>query len=346
VVAFHPEGRAMKEAYLYEKESGGKVRCLLCNHRCLIAEGKRGLCCVRENNDGILYSLVYERLISANVDPIEKKPFFHFLPGSKAFSIATVGCNFRCLHCQNHEISQLPKDKAKITGGKTSSEEIVSMALKYNCTSISYTYTEPTIFFEYAYDTAKIARKKGIKNNFVTNGYMTAEALDMITPYLDGANVDLKSFSEGFYKRVCGAKLAPVLENIKQMKELGIWVEVTTLIIPALNDGEDELRKIARFILSVSPEIPWHVSAFYPTYRMLDKPKTSPETIRQAREIGLQEGLRYVYTGNIPGEEGENTSCYHCKNVLIRRWGYQIAENSVTDGTCPHCGTPIDGVWI
>ena len=336
----------MKEAYLYEKEPGGKVRCLLCNHRCLIADGKRGVCYVRENKDGTLYSLVYEKLISAHVDPIEKKPFFHFLPGSKAFSIATVGCNFRCLHCQNHEISQLSRDKKKIAGEKVTGEAIVSMALQNNCASISYTYTEPTIFFEYAYDTAKIAHNKGLKNNFVTNGYMTAEALDMIAPYLDAANVDLKSFSEKFYKEICSARLKPVLENIKQMKDTGIWVEVTTLIIPTLNDAEGELRKITRFILSVSPEIPWHVSAFYPTHQMLDKPRTSPEIIRRAREIGLEEGLRYVYTGNIPGEEGENTVCYHCNNVLIRRWGYQIAEQRVTDGTCPHCGTPIDGVWM
>ncbi|OGP54370.1 MAG: AmmeMemoRadiSam system radical SAM enzyme [Deltaproteobacteria bacterium RBG_13_52_11] len=335
----------MKEAYLYEKQSGGKVRCLLCNHYCLITDGKRGLCCVRENNDGTLYSLVYEKLISASVDPIEKKPFFHFLPGSKAFSIATVGCNFRCLHCQNHEISQLPKDREGITGEKVSCEEIVAMALKYNCASISYTYTEPTIFFEYAYDTAKIAHKKGIKNTFVTNGYMTVEALDMIAPYLDGANVDIKSFSEKFYKTVCSAKLRPVLEGIKKMKDLGIWVEITTLIIPTLNDSEEELREVARFVLSVSPEIPWHVSAFYPTYQMLDKPRTPLEIIRQAREIGLKEGLKYVYSGNIPGDEGEDTSCYHCKNVLIRRWGYQISENSITEGKCPHCGTPIDGVW-
>jgi len=335
----------MKEAYLYKKQPKGKVRCLLCNHRCLIADGKRGLCCVRENNDGTLYSLVYERPISAHVDPIEKKPFFHFLPGSKAFSIATVGCNFRCLHCQNHEISQLSKEKADITGKRVSCEEIVSMALQYNCASISYTYTEPTIFFEYAYDTAKIAHTKGLKNNFVTNGYMTVEALDMIAPYLDGANVDLKSFSEEFYKTVCGAKLKPVLQSIQKMKDLGIWVEVTTLIIPTLNDSEEEWRGIARFIHSISPEIPWHVSAFYPTYKLLDKPRTSPETIRQARKIGLEEGLRYVYTGNIPGEEGENTACYHCNNALIRRWGYQIAENSVTKGKCPHCGTPIAGVW-
>jgi pyruvate formate lyase activating enzyme len=335
----------MKEAYLYDKQSGAKVRCFLCSHRCLIADGKRGVCCVRENKEGILYSLVYERLISANVDPIEKKPFFHFLPGSKAFSVAAPGCNFRCLHCQNHEISQLPRDKEIIIGEKVSAEEIVSLALKHNCASISYTYTEPTIFFEYAYDTATIARTQGLKNNFVTNGYMTAEALDMIAPYLNGANVDLKSFSEGFYKKVCGAKLKPVLESITKMHALGIWVEVTTLIIPTLNDAEGELREVARFLLSVSPAIPWHVSAFYPTYRMMDKPRTSPEIIRRAREIGLEEGLRYVYIGNIPGAEGENTSCYHCQKVLIKRHGYQIAENSITEGKCPHCGTPIEGVW-
>jgi pyruvate formate lyase activating enzyme len=348
MLAFHFEGKGMKEAYLYEKEPGGKVRCLLCNHRCLIADGKRGLCGVRENNDGTLYSLVYEKLISAHVDPIEKKPFFHFLPGSKAFSIATVGCNFRCLHCQNHEISQLPHERKKIAGEKVSSEEVISMALQNNCVSISFTYTEPTIFFEYAYDTAKITHNhnKGLKNNFVTNGYMTAEALEMIAPYLDGANVDLKSFSEEFYKKICGAQLKPVLESIAKMHELGIWVEVTTLVIPTLNDAESELRKIARFILSVSPAIPWHVSAFYPTYQMLNKPRTSPESIRRARDIGLEEGLRYVYTGNIPGKEGENTVCYHCNNVLIRRWGYQIVENDVTEGKCPHCGTPIDGVWL
>jgi pyruvate formate lyase activating enzyme len=279
------------------------------------------------------------------VDPIEKKPFFHFLPGSRAFSVAAPGCNFRCLHCQNHEISQLPRDKEIIMGEKVSAEEIVSLALQHNCASISYTYTEPTIFFEYAYDTARIARAKGLKNNFVTNGYMTGEALDMIAPYLDGANVDLKSFSEAFYKKVCGAKLKPVLESIHKMHALGIWVEVTTLIIPTLNDAEEELRKIARFLLSVSPSIPWHVSAFYPTYRMMDKPRTSPEIIRRAREIGLEEGLRYVYIGNIPGEEGENTSCYHCQKVLIRRYGYQIAENNIPGGKCPFCGHSIEGVW-
>jgi pyruvate formate lyase activating enzyme len=334
----------MKEAYLYERQAEGKVRCFLCNHHCLIADGKRGICCVRENKGGTLYSLVYEKLISANVDPVEKKPFFHFLPGSKAFSVAAAGCNFQCLHCQNHEISQMPRD-GDITGQRVSGEQIVSMAQSYHCASISYTYTEPTIFFEYAYDTATIAHAQGMKNNFVTNGYMTAEALDMIAPYLDGANVDLKAFSEEFYKKICSARLRPVQDSIRKMHDLGIWVEVTTLIIPTLNDKEDELRAIARFLFAVSPDIPWHVSAFYPTYRMLDKPRTPPEIIRRAREIGLEEGLRYVYSGNIPGDDGENTSCYHCKQVLIKRWGYQVAENSITEGKCPHCGTPIAGVW-
>jgi pyruvate formate lyase activating enzyme len=334
----------MKEAYLYEKQTEGKVRCFLCSHHCLIADGKRGICCVRENKGGTLYSLVYEKLISANVDPVEKKPFFHFLPGSKAFSVAAAGCNFQCLHCQNHEISQMPRD-GDIAGQRVSGEQIVSMAHSYSCASISYTYTEPTIFFEYAYDTATIAHAQGMKNNFVTNGYMTAEALDMIAPYLDGANVDLKAFSEEFYKKICSARLRPVQDSIQKMHNLGIWVEVTTLIIPTLNDKEDELRAIARFLFSISPDIPWHVSAFYPTYRMLDKPRTPPEIIRRAREIGLEEGLRYVYSGNIPGDDGENTLCYHCKHLLIKRWGYQVAENSITEGKCPHCGTPIAGVW-
>ncbi|OGP93453.1 MAG: AmmeMemoRadiSam system radical SAM enzyme [Deltaproteobacteria bacterium RBG_16_54_18] len=335
----------MKEAYLYEKQEGTKVRCFLCSHRCLIAAGKRGICNVRENKDGILYTLVYEKLISANVDPIEKKPFFHFLPGSTAFSVATMGCNFHCLHCQNYEISQMPRETSEIPGKRVSADEIVSLALQNNCASISYTYTEPTIFFEYAYDTAVIARQKGIKNNFVTNGYMTAEALAMVTPYLDGANVDLKAFSEEFYKKICGARLQPVLDMIAAMHTAGIWVEVTTLLIPTLNDGVDSLRDTARFLVSVSPDIPWHISAFYPTYQMLDKPRTAPEIISRARKIGMEEGLHYVYSGNIPGDEGENTSCYHCHKLLIRRRGYRIAENNLKTGACPYCGTPISGVW-
>ncbi len=336
----------MKEAYLYEKSEGGKVRCNLCSHRCLIAPGKKGICHVRENREGVLYSLVYGRLISANVDPIEKKPLFHFYPGSRSFSVATVGCNFRCLHCQNYEISQMPADEGRIVGERVSPQEIVSMAERNRCESISYTYTEPTIFFEYAHDTARIAHERGIKNAFVTNGYMTPEAIEMIAPYLDAANVDLKSFRESFYREVCKARLGPVLEGIKKMKEEGIWVEVTTLIIPTLNDSEEELREIARFILSVGQDVPWHVTAFYPAYRMWDKPRTPVETLRRAREIGLEEGLRYVYSGNVPGEEGENTFCHNCHRVVIRRWGFQVLERNLKDGRCSFCGAKIDGVGI
>lgn len=336
----------MKEALLYERQTDSKVRCLLCAHRCLIADGKRGACGVRENSGGKLYSLVYEKLISANVDPIEKKPLFHFLPGSRAFSVATVGCNFRCLHCQNHEISQLPRYEEDIPGEMVSAEQIVSYAERHRCASISYTYTEPTVFFEYAYDTARIAHKKGLKNNFVTNGYMTPEAIDMIAPYLDGANVDLKSSSDEFYKKICGARIGPVQDSIRRMHEAGIWVEVTTLIIPTLNDSPEQLREVARFLLSIDPSIPWHVSAFYPTYHMLGKPRTSPQLVRRAREIGLEEGLRYVYTGNIIDDEGEKTVCHNCKGVLIERRGYQVVDNRIKDGRCPSCGTPIAGVWV
>jgi len=336
----------MKEAMLYDKLGDGKVKCNLCNHRCIIAPLKRGVCGVRENREGILYSLVYNKAISRNIDPIEKKPVFHLFPGSESFSIATAGCNFKCLHCQNSDISQMPRDQDLIPGRNLEPKEIVSQALQYNCKSISYTYTEPTIFFEYAYDTAEVAHKEGIKNVFVTNGYMTKEALHTIRPYLDAANVDLKSFSDEFYKEICGAKLNFVLDSIRTLKELGVWIEITTLIIPTLNDGEDELKRIAEFIREVGEEIPWHVSAFHPTYKLLDRPRTSAKMLHRAREIGLGVGLRYVYCGNIPGDEGENTYCYTCKELLIQRYGYQILKNRIKDGLCPDCGTKIDGIGL
>ena len=336
----------MKEAMLYYKLGDGKVKCSLCNHRCTIAPLKRGLCGVRENREGILYSMVYNKAISRNIDPIEKKPIFHLFPGSESFSIATAGCNFRCLHCQNSDISQMPKDQDRIPGRDFESKEIVSQALQHNCKSISYTYTEPTIFFEYAYDTAELAHKQGIKNVFVTNGYMTKEALYTIKPYLDAANVDLKAFSDEFYKEICGAKLNFVLDSIRTLRELGVWIEITTLIIPTLNDGEEELKSIAEFIRGVGEEIPWHVSAFHPTYKLLDRPRTSAKMLHRAREIGLGVGLRYVYCGNIPGDEGENTYCYTCKELLIQRYGYQILKNRIKDGLCPDCEAKIDGIGL
>lgn len=335
----------IKEAMFYTPLEEGKVRCFLCHHRCLISPSKRGLCGVRENQNGVLYTLVFGEAVSLNVDPIEKKPLFHVFPGSTSFSMATVGCNFRCLQCQNHEISQMPLDHGRIEGSPASPDKIVSLARQHRCRSISYTYTEPTIYFEYAYETALLAHQEGIKNVFVTNGYMTEEALRTLQPYLDAANVDLKSYNETFYREVCGAKLSPVLENLKRMKEMGIWVEITTLVIPTLNDSDREFEGIAQFILTLGPEVPWHVSAYYPTYKMVTPPRTPASSLHRAREIGLKAGLRYVYCGNIPGEEGEDTTCPHCGKKVIQRAGFRVVTNDVIRGECRYCQGKIDGLW-
>lgn len=332
---------------LYEKIGNKKVQCNLCAHRCKINEGKKGICLVRENRDGILYTLVYGRTISQAIDPIEKKPLFNFYPGTTAYSIATIGCNFKCQFCQNWEISQMVRDKHLIMGNEASPESIVENAKRYGSKSIAYTYTEPTIFFEYAYDTAKLAHEADIKNVFVTNGYMTEEALKEINPYLDAANVDLKSFSDDFYRKLCGARLQPVLDALKLMKKLGIWVEVTTLIIPSLNDSADELGKIAKFIVNeLGDDTPWHISRFYPSYNLKDKPPTPIDTIHKAREIGLNEGLKYVYEGNVPDSKGESTYCPNCKNLVIKRCGYQITKKDIKDGKCPYCESRIYGVGL
>ena len=335
----------MKQAMFQEAKEDGKVLCGLCSHRCLISSGKRGICAVRENRDGVLYTLVYDKVIAQNIDPIEKKPLFHFHPGSLSYSIATPGCNFRCLHCQNADISQLPRDHGGVVLGQdVPPESIVGEARRQGCASISYTYTEPTIYFELAYETARLAVETGLKNVFVTNGYITPEALEKIGPYLHAANIDLKGFSEDFYKKVCGARLQPVLDAIRHYKELGIWIEITTLVIPGHNDSDAELRKIAEFIKSVGEDIPWHVSRFHPMYKLTDQPITQAGTLTRARKLGLDAGLRYVYEGNLPGE-GEDTSCPACKKILVKRIGYSVLENNVKAGKCGHCGARIDGVW-
>ncbi|MBI5663522.1 MAG: AmmeMemoRadiSam system radical SAM enzyme [Nitrospirae bacterium] len=334
----------MKEAMFYEKLEKRKVRCFLCAHHCIISEDKRGLCGVRENRDGTLYSLVYGKLISMNIDPIEKKPLFHFLPGTTSMSIATVGCNFKCMHCQNYDISQHPKKHTDIPGDNVSPEEVVRAAERAGCRSISYTYTEPTIFLEFAYDCARLARERGIRNVFVSNGYTTPEATKVIAPFLDANNIDLKGGDE-FYKKICGARLQPVLDTIKLMKGLGVWIEVTTLIIPSHNDSEEDLGGIIEFIKSVDAAIPWHVSQFYPTFELIDQPRTPVQTLRRARDMGLAKGLKYVYEGNVPGEGGENTYCPGCGELLIHRIGYRILQNKIKDGKCPVCSVIIDGVW-
>ncbi len=337
----------MKEASFYEKKNEGAVQCHLCRHRCVITDGSRGICGVRENTGGTLYTLVYGLPCAFHADPIEKKPLFHFYPGSRAFSIATAGCNFQCLHCQNHDISQPPREEKRIFGEKMTPEEIVAAAAGSHCTSISYTYTEPTIFFEYAYDIARLAKEKGIENNFVTNGYIEEAPLRAIRPYLDAANIDLKGFDASFYRKTCKAELSEVIDSIRLHKQLGVWIELTTLIIPGYNDSEEELRSIAKFIATeLGVETPWHVSAFYPTYKLVNAQRTSPEALEGARRIGLEEGLRYVYEGNVPGSDGENTYCHSCHKMVIGRSGYTITEYNMKGGACRFCGSIIDGVGL
>ena len=289
----------IKEAMFYEKLKEDIVHCYLCAHNCNIAPDKFGYCGVRQNVRGNLNTLVYAEAIASNVDPIEKKPLYHFLPGSVSFSVATVGCNFRCGFCQNWRISQVSKQDKYRLGRELMPEKVVEEAKRNQCKSISYTYTEPTVFFEYAYDTAKLAKQAGLKNVFVTNGYMSKEALEAINPYLDAANIDLKSFREEFYLKNCKAHLKPVLETIKLAKSLNIWIEITTLVIPGENDSFSELADIARFIADVGEDIPWHISRFHPDYRFLNQKPTPIETLKKAKELGKEAGLRYVYIGNV-----------------------------------------------
>lgn len=336
----------MKEALFFRTVKDNGVVCGLCSHRCHIKDGRRGRCGIRENREGKLYSLVYGRLIAEHIDPIEKKPLFNFLPGSTAYSIATMGCNFRCLHCQNADISQYPQQQhGEIVGKERQAEMVVAAAQRAGCASVCYTYVEPTIFYEFARDCARLAQAQGLKNVFVSNGFMTAEVTRDLAPLLAGINIDIKAFSDDFYQQVCGARLQPVLDTVKLIYELGVWVELTTLIIPGHNDSPAELRDIARFIKGISPTIPWHVTAFYPTYKMMDRPPTPAATLRQARDIGLEEGLHYVYEGNIPGAGGENTICPGCGSELISRYGFSIQQNKLVDGHCPNCGQQIAGVW-
>ncbi|MDD5194377.1 MAG: AmmeMemoRadiSam system radical SAM enzyme [Candidatus Omnitrophica bacterium] len=336
----------MKEASFYDKKESKRTDCFLCNHFCHIPAGKTGLCAVRINQEGTLYSLSYGKVIAANIDPIEKKPLFHFLPGSPSYSIACMGCNFQCDFCQNWQISQAQEaKKAGLKAQDIEPEKIVNDAFINHCPSISYTYTEPTIYFEFAYECSKLAKEKGLRNIFVTNGYMSSQAIQAIAPYLDAANVDLKSFSEEFYKKICKAKLQPVLQTIALMNRLDIWVEVTTLLIPGLNDSAQELSQIASFIASVDKNIPWHISAFHPDYRRTQIKHTQAAQLEKAQQIGKEKGLAFVYTGNITIQNGENTYCPNCNKAIIERLGFSVKNNIITHGACKNCGQLIKGVW-
>lgn len=334
-----------KDAMLYEPLEDREVHCFLCNHHCRIRDGETGFCRVRMNMGGRLKTLAYGKVVSANSDPIEKKPLYHFLPGSMSFSVATMGCNFHCGFCQNWQISQIEeKGIPELPGQPMSPEEIVEAARNTGCSSIAYTYTEPTIFFEYAYDTAKLAKNANLANVFVTNGFMTREALETISPYLDACNVDLKSFNREFYKSACHGRLKPVLDSIRAMKKLGIWVEVTTLIIPNRNDSDAELQQIAEFIAGISTEIPWHISRFHPGYQYGDSAPTSPETLRKAYALGKEAGLQFVYVGNLPGEE-KDTLCPFCNHPLIERGSFFASKSNVSNSRCPECGATVPGVF-
>jgi pyruvate formate lyase activating enzyme len=336
----------MTEAHLYNRGKDKSVDCYLCRHRCHIKEGASGICKVRENREGMLVSIFYGQPCALSVDPIEKKPLFHFYPGSESLSIATLGCNFQCPFCQNWNISQYGRDKTESAGSySVSPKEVVEHAIKNNCKTIAYTYSEPTIFYEYAKDISKIAKENGIKNIFVTNGFMTREMLDDMHPLLGAANVDLKTFSEKTYKQIIKGDLKGVLDSIEYMKHLGVWLEITTLIIPGMNDSTEEITSIAKFIAGVDPSIPWHISRFYPHYKTSDNQPTSIEKLSGAYEIGKSEGLHYIYLGNVPGDAHENTLCFKCNELLIERSGFTVKKINLVNGKCPKCNEKVSGVF-
>jgi len=337
---------AYHDAMLWQPDEQKAVKCSLCAHRCNISNGKSGICRVRVNCDGQLKTLTYDNIIAMNVDPIEKKPLFHFLPGSRSLSVATPGCNFQCAFCQNWQISQMPR-QGRLEGGKEiSPDELVAAAQQHNCASISYTYTEPTIFLELAYDTARAARRRGILNCFVSNGYMTDEAVAAISPYLDAINVDLKAFRDETYRRVMHARLAPVLQCLQSLVQAGVWVEVTTLVVPGMNDSPEELADIAGFIAAeLGKHVPWHVSRFHGDYEMTSTPSTPLATLEMACERGKEAGLKYIYCGNVPGQADERTYCCSCGAVIVDRIGFSVSDCRITDGRCPKCGEEIEGLW-
>jgi len=334
----------MHSARLWKSLDGGAVGCRLCNHFCRIEDGERGTCGVRQNSGGQLMTLVYDKVAAINLDPVEKKPLYHFHPGSSTFSVGTMGCNFACTFCQNETLSQTPKAKGRVDGETVAPDLLVRSALKHQASSLSYTYSEPTIFFELVQDTAKLAKEEGLKNILVSNGFMSGDGLDELAPVVDAANVDLKAFTEAFYREHCGARLKPVLDNLKRIRELGWWLEVTTLIIPGLNDSREELQELTAFMAGeLGTNVPWHISRFHPAHRMTDRPPTPVRTLEQAFDIGKQAGLEYVYLGNVPGHRSETTLCSQCGAPVLERRGFASQPAKTVQGRCPDCGNPIPG---
>ncbi|MGA3057677.1 MAG: AmmeMemoRadiSam system radical SAM enzyme [Candidatus Limnocylindrales bacterium] len=325
----------------------GSVRCVACAHRCVLRPGRIGICGVRQNRGGRLYTLVYGQVVASKAEPIEKKPFYHFLPGSYAFSVATQGCNFHCAFCQNWAISQAHREGLVPESRQVTPQEVVQEAVAAGVRSVAYTYVEPTVFIEFALDSMVLARAAGLHNLFVTNGYETSEAIELVAPYLDAANVDLKSANDRFYRRVCGARWEPVRDSVIEMRRRGIWVELTTLVIPGLNDDRRELRAMAEWIATaVGPETPWHLTRFQPAYRLADLRPTPAATLVKAAEIGREVGLRHVYVGNAPEAEAATMSCAGCGERLISRADYAVTEWRLVDGRCPRCHHALAGVGL
>jgi pyruvate formate lyase activating enzyme len=353
------EGATMlHEAMLYKPLKKGYVQCTACEHFCAVEPEGMGACGIRRNYDGALYLVVYGEAAALHVDPIEKKPLFHFLPTQPVLSLGTVGCNFTCQFCQNWEISQsgasavvsdrpsrLPKT-SKVAQAPAMPADLVAHCRQRGIPMLAYTYNEPTVFFEYAYDTAKLAHQYGIRNVFVSSGFESPAALELIEPYLDAINVDLKAWSDTFYRQVCGTRLQPVLRNIEHIAtKTKIWIEITTLLIPGLNDDEAELREMAAWLARVSPDLPWHISAFHPDYQLLDRPPTPHRTLVRAWEIGKEAGLRYVYVGNVHDGDRESTFCPSCNTLLVSRNWYTVRQHWREAGVCHGCGLRVPGVW-
>lgn len=338
------ENLSKVEARYYKKHPDREIECELCPRFCLLGDKERGYCGVRENQGGTYYTLVYGKLCSINDDPIEKKPLFHYLPGSRALSVATAGCNVNCKSCQNWEISQVRPEQVR--NYDVPPEDLVEIALKYNCPVIAYTYTEPIVFYEYMYDTSAEGRKKGIRNVVITGGYINPEPLVELTKVVDAIKVDLKSFSQDFYTDYVRGKLEPVLEAIKIIAQKNVWLEIVYLVIPTLNDSTKELRGVCQWIMKeIGPDIPIHFSQFHPMYLLKNLPPTPVSTLEKAHKIAIEEGLHYVYVGNVPGHRTESTCCPKCQNIVVQRRGYQIQKVDLIAGRCKNCSTPIPGIW-
>ncbi len=333
------------KAFFFEKLNNNKVRCHLCPNNCILSDGRYGVCRVRKNVGGELFSMNYSEIAAIHIDPIEKKPLFHFKPGAQALSIASAGCNLRCKFCQNWEISQFKSSQLQT---RTMEEmDLIAIGKDENIPIIAYTYSEPIIFYEFMYNLAKVSREYGVQNVMISAGFINKEPLKKLFDVLDAIKIDLKSFSDDYYRKICGGRLKPVLDNLVEIKKNGIWLEIVYLIVPTLNDSDDEIRSMVRWVKqNLGTDVPLHFSRFYPQYKMKNLPPTPVKTIERACEIAYNEGLNYVYAGNIPGNKYENTYCPKCGAVLIQRYGYYILQKSIVSGKCKNCGQEIAGVWM